>query len=200
MQSYSQLCKIILQGCPSVTNLVRFSFPLDTTRILEDLKFEWAASGLKTEVPGPGHWFDIRVENIPVQLRVAVVGRDNIFNAPAIYNTLTGKAPTPPLTSLDSLIRGVSDTEWRIKRDLGDEFHYLTFKRSTGEVIFRPLLDLQYVYPHPYNTLQVDWGAEFGRVDSHSPSTRESGARILETCRLSIRLMGNSKVYEIGTV
>jgi hypothetical protein len=202
MVGYYRTRNVIVDTCPQLckiaTSLVnsaldgRVASSLVEPYVLQSLKAVCEENNLRVEIPPARHWFDIRIENIPINLKVTTGGVDNAFNKTAIYYSLVGREPSGTVNTFDQFYREIVAGEWKALRDPKSEYHYLVIDKTTGGFLFRSLLDIEGLHPNPHNTLQIHWKHEFGRQNIPPTPTRDAGMRILLTCQESIQRYTNS--------
>lgn len=114
--------------------------------------------------PPARHWFDIMINNIPINLKLTTGGTDNAFNKTAITYTL--------LDGITNDAKIVGFSEWyefikanynsAINRNPFKEYHYLVInKNNPSKVLFKSILDINTYRSNPSNILQIRWKHEF---------------------------------------
>lgn len=114
--------------------------------------------------PAIRHWYDIMIENIPVNLKITSGGSDNAFNKTAIAYTILG------YEAKQSHQLGFSEWYDFIKKHYDSnmtrthckEYHYLVIhKNDPSKVLFKSILDINTYRVNPSNILQIKWKHEF---------------------------------------
>lgn len=119
---------------------------------------------IKIERPNIRHWYDIMIENIPINLKLTTGGTDNAFNKTAIAHTILGYEANH--------IHNLNFSEWydfiknhydpNMCRDPFKEYHYLVIsKKDPNKVLFKSILDINTYKSNPSNILQIRWKHEF---------------------------------------
>lgn len=119
---------------------------------------------IKIVRPAIRHWYDIMIENIPVNLKITSGGSDNAFNKTAIAYTILGYEAN------SSQHLGFSEWYDFIKKHYNsnmtrtpyNEYHYLVIhKNDPSKVLFKSILDINTYRANPSNVLQIKWKHEF---------------------------------------
>lgn len=163
------------------------------------------------EMPKERYWYDVRINNIPINLKLTTGGTDNAFNKVAIIYTLTGVEVANRNMNYNAWFRQLRELPKKAARDPASEYHYLAVDKATGSVLLKSILDIHAYKTNPCNILQINWKHEFsaaalayscadhnakavellGAVQS---SIRQSIASMREFAEADLRTFGTSAV------
>lgn len=177
--SYASLAHIITHTTRIVTAKINNSLvsynTIDDGRIASSLAekgiLDMIESRLNTKYPHieiyrppPRHWFDIRIGNIAINLKVTNGGCDNVFNKVGITRTLVGtnQDPNKKLSSFSDWYDYIRQ-HWKPNylRNPFEEYHFLVIHKSSNCVLFKSILDINTYHSNPSNILQINWNHEF---------------------------------------
>jgi hypothetical protein len=138
-------------------------------------KLTRADARIVVQRPPARHWYDIMINNIPINLKLTSGGSDNAFNKTAITYTLLG-CVNPDMSAIN---RGFS--EWyeyikthhdpTSKRNPEKEYHYLVINKNTpSRVLFKSIIDINTYRSNPSNILQIKWKHEFNHYGYKVPT------------------------------
>jgi len=209
MASYNEVIGIILDTCKDI-NLI-YSEEGDgriTSAVKEEEYLTLLKEGIlnrkpsyKVEIPPPRHWYDIRINDIPINLKLTSGGTDNVFNKTAIIFTITGKEPKKHSMNFNSFLNMIREGQKKEMRVQATEYHYLVVHKRTGSVILKPILDIHTFKSNPSNDLQINWNNEFKhsgyRIDDEK--FRDKICELLKTIQTSIQkaLSGSREFADI---
>lgn len=198
--SYPSLRNLILEACPGVTKylnelskgdmdgrLASAGLEREVVKILQDHIRKEGAEEVEFEIPKDRHWFDVRIGGIPINIKITNGGTDNAFNKVAVLYSLTGWEPPLKNMNFNQFYHHLLETPWVRERNPLAEYHYLVFHKTTGEFLFRSLLDIEAFQSNPSNILQICWKNELRRPDSQPSHPLDSGIRILKICQKSLK-------------
>lgn len=137
--------------------------------------------------PKERYWYDIRIHNIPFNLKITSGGTDNAFNKTAILYTLTGKELEKKNMNYNGFLKQIKETPWKTQRDPTTEYHYLVVHKDTGKVLLKSVLDIHQYKSNPCNDLQINWNHEFNHLDYESTDSRKKSIELLETVQTSVK-------------
>ena len=142
---------------------------------------------MTVSIPKERYWYDIRINNIPINLKLTTGGTDNAFNKVAILYSLTGVEVSRRNMNFDAWYSLIRSTPPKAERDRATEYHYLAVHKTTGAVLLKPILDIHTYKANPCNDLQINWRNEFAHADyvcaNHHAKTQE----LLRTVQASVR-------------
>jgi hypothetical protein len=141
-----------------------------TSAIQEKEYLDLLESGLKNDPtisvtrPPHRHWYDIRINNIPINLKLSTGGTDNAFNKVAILYTMFGKEDKRNM-NFNAFFKEVRSGVKKTVRDPMTEYHYLVVNKEDGSVLLKSILDIHTFKSNPCNDLQINWTNEFKHID-----------------------------------
>ncbi len=109
---------------------------------------------------------DIMIKQIRINLKLTDCrSADNSVNKPAIYYSITGQTDYPYSSTwndfLERLEAAKAANKIKMERDKTTEYHYLVKNKITGDVILKPIFDINTYISNPSNDLQINWKNEF---------------------------------------
>jgi hypothetical protein len=109
---------------------------------------------------------DIMINQIRINLKLTDCrSADNSVNKPAIYYSITGQTDYPYSSTwndfLGHLEAAKAANKIKMERDKTTEYHYLVKNKITGDVILKPIFDINTYISNPSNDLQINWKNEF---------------------------------------
>lgn len=166
--SYTELCSTILDVCQGIN--IQFSKEGDgriVSAIKESEYLDLLEKGLLQkdpsfilERPKERYWYDIRINQIPVNLKLTTGGTDNAFNKTAILYTLSGEEIRQNM-NYNEFFKTLQNLKKKLIRDPSTEYHYLVVNKDTGKILFKSILDIHTYKSNPCNDLQINWNNEF---------------------------------------
>ena len=117
-------------------------------------------------------WFDIRIQGIPINLKITAGGTDNAFNKSAIIYSISGEEPKKKNMNFNQFYKAIKDCPKKDTRDRMTEYHYLVVNKSDGSVLFKSILDIHTYKSNPCNNLQINWKNEFKHIDDVTPDSK----------------------------
>lgn len=187
----------IKAACASINLSFTGSADADDGRIVSALKEKEYLTALKArlstshpsftvEIPAARYWYDIRVNNIPINLKLTTGGTDNAFNKVAILYTFTGVEIKRNM-NFDAWYALIRSTPPKTERDRATEYHYLVVHKTTGAVLLKSLFDIHTYKANPCNDLQISWRNEFAHADYVCASHHSKTQELLRTVQASVR-------------
>ena len=116
---------------------------------------------IQIERPKDRWWYDVRINDIPINLKLTTGGTDNAFNKVAIIYTLSGQETTKKNMNYDAWYAVLKTSPRKEVRNKATEYHYLVVEKSTGQVLLKSVLDIHTYKTNPCNILQINWTSEF---------------------------------------
>lgn len=144
------------------------------------------------EIAPPRHWYDFKVDGIPINLKITEGGTDNAFNKAALLFTYSGQVPVRTAGNMNQLLSRLKDLQALTIRDPFTEYHYLVIHKRTGNFILKSILDIHTYIPNcaADNKMQINWDNEFSNQNYAAPDRREKLKTLLrviqEACRKQI--------------
>ena len=141
------------------------------------------------EIPKDRHWYDIRINSIPINLKITNGGTDNAFNKVAFLYTLTATEVKKKNMNMNKWFEHVRTITHKEERDRHSEYHYLVVDKKTGTVLLKSILDIHTYKSNPANIFQINWGKEFKNINYVTPEDKYH-AKLLEafgTVQKSVR-------------
>ena len=129
--------------------------------------------------PADRWWWDFRLNNMAINLKLTTGGTDNAFNKAAIYYTISGDEMDNKNMNFNKFWETIKGCPKKTERDRMTEYHYLVVNKKTGKVLFKSILDIHTFKTNPCNDLQINWNNEFNHIDFVTPDT-EFKAKIRE--------------------
>jgi hypothetical protein len=124
------------------------------------------------EVPKDRHWYDIRINSIPINLKITKGGTDNAFNKVAFLYTLTGVEVKKKNMNMNKWFEHIQTMPHKKTRDRQTEYHYLVVDKDTGTVLLKSILDIHTYKSNPANIFQINWKKEFKNIDYVTPADK----------------------------
>jgi hypothetical protein len=118
------------------------------------------------EIPKERFWYDIKINEIPINLKITVGGTDNAFNKVAIIYTISGQDTTKKNMNYNQWFKTIQDSPKKSIRNKSTEYHYLVVHKDTGQILLKSILDIHTYKTNPCNILQINWNNEFKYIDS----------------------------------
>lgn len=165
-----------------------------TSAIKETEYLDLLTAGLKAadsriviERPKERAWFDIRIQGIPINLKISSGGSDNAFNKTAIVFTLTGKELTKKNINFNKWYGEIKNSERKSIRDKNTEYHYLVVDKETHKVLLKSILDIHTYKTNPCNIMQINWDNEFKHSEYSCEDHTKKCQELLKTIQASLR-------------
>ena len=177
MSSYIATINMIREVCGKIN--ITFSKEGDgrlTSAVKETEYLKLLEKGLKEidpsikfeHQPAHRHWWDLRVNGIPFDLKLTTGGRDNAINKKSILYTISGKEYSKNM-NFNDFIKNISSCQKKSKRDTMTEYHYLVVNKNTGTILLKSMLDIHTFNTNPSNIIQINWKNEFKHIDYLTP-------------------------------
>lgn len=111
-------------------------------------------------------WYDIKIEGIPINIKITSGGTDNVMSKEGVYYSLTGESPPIHKCYSDwyKILEEHKDTIKQV-RNVFTEYHYLVIHKKTGNVMFKSIFDIRKPISNSSNDLQFNWNYEFENKD-----------------------------------
>ena len=131
------------------------------TEFLDKLKIKLVEHGYTVEIPKVRHWFDIKINSIPINLKITSGGTDNAFNKTAIIFSICGVESKSKNMNYNKWYKLLTETPRKKSRDKLTEYHYLVIHKNTNEILVKSIFDIHTYKSNPCNDLQINWDNEF---------------------------------------
>lgn len=135
-------------------------------------------------------WYDIKINEIPINLKLTTGGTDNAFNKKAIAYSLSGDDNVPSNSNFDKWFDHLKKMPKKVNRDRSSEYHYLVLNKNTGQLLFKSIFDIYSYKSNPCNDMQISWAQEFLNADYKVVSNEDYKAKVrelLKTVQKSVR-------------
>ena len=123
------------------------------------------------EIPKERFWYDIKINQIPINLKITVGGTDNAFNKVAIIYTISGEETHKKNMNYNQWFKLIQDAPKKTTRNKMTEYHYLVVHKDTGQILLKSILDIHTYKTNPCNILQINWNNEFKYIESFIPDS-----------------------------
>ena len=128
------------------------------------------------EVGKDRHWYDIRINGIPINLKITKGGSCNAFQKVGFLYTLTGVEVKKKNMNMNKWFEHIQTMPHKKERDRQTEYHYLAVDKDTGRVLLKSILDIRAYNSNPANIFQIDWKKEFKNIDYVTPESKYRSA------------------------
>jgi hypothetical protein len=141
------------------------------------------------EIPKDRFWYDIRINEIPLNLKLTTGGTDNAFNKEAIIYTLSGVGVDKKNMNFCIFWDKCMNCQKKDVRDKSTEYHYLVVNKITGKILIKSILDIHTFKTNPCNIMQINWKNEFNHIDYEisDDDFKEKIKQILKTIQTSVK-------------
>jgi len=144
-------------------------------------------SDFKCDVPKVRYWYDIRINGIPINLKLTTGKADNAFNKKAVETVLTcGELTTTQNSNFNQFYATLKKCA-KNGRNLESEYHYLVINKKTGQILFKPILDIHTYTTNPSNIIQINWKNEFNNITYKCPDFKAKIRELLKAIQTSLR-------------
>ena len=140
-------------------------------------------------LPKERHWYDVLINDIPINLKLTTGGTDNAFNKTAIVFTIQGIILGKRNMNFNQWYKIIKDGPSKTVRDHKTEYHYLVVNKDSGKVLLKSILDIHTYKSNPCNDLQINWANEFNHIDYLTPDDKfaEKSKELLTTIQNSVK-------------
>lgn len=146
------------------------------------------------ERPPDRFWYDVRINRIPINLKLTAGGTDNVFNKKSIIFTLTADESAMGNMNFSEWYRKILAGSIKPVRDRMTEYHFLVVNKETSEVLLKSILDIHTYKSNPCNDLQINWKHEFKNAAYYTPDAayEQKVKELLKTLQASVKQYLNS--------
>jgi hypothetical protein len=139
--------------------------------------------------PKDRFWYDIKINEIPINLKLTMGGTDNAFNKIAILFTISGEENLKKNMNYNTWFSLIQKCRKKEVRDHATEYHYLVVDKHSGQVLLKSILDIHTYKTNPCNILQINWAHEFRQAEYAISDADFKGKMgvLLKTIQTSIR-------------
>lgn len=194
--SYSQTYDAVILACAyiniqfgtledgRITSAVKETEYLD--QLEQRLLSRWP--DFQIDRPKARFWYDIRINQIPINLKLTTGGTDNAFNKVAIAYSMSGEEIQKKSMNFNTWFQYLKSLAKKELRDKSTEYHYLVLNKNTGSLLFKSIFDIHSYKSNPCNDMQISWSQEFLNLDynisdeEYKPKVRE----LLKTVQKSV--------------
>lgn len=205
MLSYREIIAAIKAECAKISIVYsgQSNFECADGRITSAIKekeyLDLLEKGLKDSYPSitvsrpkERHWYDVRIQDIPINLKLTTGGTDNAFNKVAILYTISGVETTKKNMNYNQFFKAARECAKKAARDHATEYHYLVVhkeRQGADSVLLKSILDIHSFKSNPCNDLQINWNNEFKHMDHciADEDFREKTKELLKTVQTSVR-------------
>jgi hypothetical protein len=173
------------EGDGRITSAIKENEYLSTLQ--KGLKLNYPSFDI--EIPKERYWYDIKINNIPINLKITTGGTDNAFNKSAILFTITGKEPEKHNMNYNMWFNTIMTSKQKEIRDKKTEYHYLVVDKNSKRIILKSILDIHTYKSNPSNDLQINWNNEFENKDYNCENFKEKMKSLLTTVQVSVKKM-----------
>lgn len=169
MPTYEETISAIHSECEKIN--LTYSSKGDgriTSAIKEKEYLESLEKGLKENhpslsfhIPADRYWYDVMINNIPINLKLTTGGTDNVFNKVAILFTISGEIVKKRNMNFNTWFAELNTCKKKPVRDRMTEYHYLVVEKTSGKFLLKSILDIHTFKTNPCNILQINWANEF---------------------------------------
>jgi len=201
---YEETCNAINKECSFIK--LKYSSKKDgrldsanlESKFLNDLQgsFKKNYPSFDFEIPKNRHWYDVKINNIPINLKITSGGRDNAFNKVSILYTICGEEIDKKHMNFNSWWDEIEKCNKKDVRDKKSEYHYLVVDKNSSNIMFKSILDISEYHTNPCNILQIDWKNEFNNMN-YSIEDKDFKKKInilLKTIQTSVKQDVESKM------
>jgi hypothetical protein len=145
--------------------------------------------------PGDRYWYDIKINEIPINLKLTVGGGDNALNKTAIAYSMSGDDNVPLKMNIGQFFEHLKKIPKKEVRDRSSEYHYLVLNKNTGQLLFKSIFDIHSYKSNPSNIMQINWTKEFLNADYKVVSNEDYKAKVrelLKTVQRSVKQLISS--------
>ena len=198
---YAQTISTILESCNKIKTVKwekgnghdgRISSAIAEKPFLDLLEKSLERSSFKIERPRDRYWYDIRINGIPINLKITTGNTDNAINKVAVIYTLTGIEVKNKNMNFNTFYRILWNSKIKTERNRQTEYHYLVINKTNGSVLLKSILDIHTYKTNPSNVLQINWKNEFGFIDYRSDNNSKKMYDLLKCIQVSVRESINS--------
>lgn len=147
----------------------RVSSLLKEEPFLDHLKDELALEEFLIEIPKSRHWYDIKIDDLHINLKITSLGIDNCCTKKGIFFSYTGYHGYPESSTwnnfYDALVLSKELKKIKEERNQSTEYHYLVIDKKSHpkRFLLKSIFDIHtssYV-ANASNNLQINWKNEF---------------------------------------
>ena len=142
-------------------------------------------------VPNVRFWYDIKINNIPFNLKLSSGGTDNAFSKSSIIYTLLGTEYSKKVNYND-WINIIKNGSIKKTRNRLTEYHYITIFKNSGDFLVKSLIDIHTYKSNPSNILQINWKNELKNEEYETINYSEKIKEMLKTVQNSILIHFNN--------
>jgi len=202
--SYPDTYKAVVVACAAINIQFgasedgRIASAVKETEYLDQLEKRLLESNseFRIERPKARHWYDIRINGIPINLKLTCGGTDNAFNKVAIVYSVSGEEIVKKNMNFNKWFDHLKSVTKKVARDRASEYHYLVLNKDSGELLFKSIFDIHTYKSNPCNDMQINWAQEFLHLD-HQTSDEDYKNKVrelLKTVQKSVKQLISSMI------
>jgi hypothetical protein len=140
------------------------------------------------EIPKARYWYDIKVNGIPINLKLTTGRADNAFNKKAVEATMAcgGNLCTNQNSDYNDLYSNLKKCV-KNGRNIPTEYHYLVVNKNTREILFKAILDIHTYKTNPSNIMQINWKNEFKEIAYKSSDFKAKIRELMKVIQSSLK-------------
>jgi hypothetical protein len=175
-----------------------------TSAVKEKPYLDKLESGLKAKYPSfkiirpkERFWYDIQINDIPINLKLTTGKTDNAFNKRSIVASVSCSDPSiSQNTNFNKLYDALKSCVKTKERNPSTEYHYLAVHKNTGTILLKSILDIHSYKSNPSNILQINWNNEFKNIMYSCGDFKAKTRELLKTIQTSLKKQfENSKKF-----
>lgn len=200
--SYPETYKAVVSACSAIniqfgaSDDGRITSAVKETEYLDKLEQRLLESNpeFRIERPKARHWYDVRINGVPINLKLTTGGTDNAFNKVAIVYSISGEEIVKKNMNFNRWFEYLKGVGKKVTRDRASEYHYLVLNKESGELLFKSIFDIHSYKSNPCNDMQINWTQEFLHLD-HMTSDEDYKNKVrelLKTVQKSVKQLISS--------
>lgn len=149
---------------------------------------------IKVEIPNARYWYDIKINDIVINLKLTKNGTDNAFNKQAIIYTITGEISSKTVMDFKYWFEYICKNGIKENRNRMSEYHYLVVNKETGDILIKSIIDIHTYKSNPSNILQINWKNEFDNIEYKvkEEKFKEKVIELMKTIQKSLKQYYNT--------
>ena len=143
----------------------------------------------QVERPRARHWYDVRINGIPINLKLTTGGTDNAFNKVAIAYSMSSEEIQKKNMNYNKWFSYLKSVAIKQDRDRSTEYHYLVLNKNTGDLLFKSIFDIHSYKSNPCNDMQISWSHEFLNAEYRTADEeyKKKVRELLKTVQRSVK-------------
>lgn len=200
--SYPETYKAVVSACAAINIQFgasedgRITSAVKEVEYLDQLEQRLLESNpdFRIERPKARHWYDVRINDIPINLKLTTGGTDNAFNKVAIVYSISGEEIVKKNMNFNKWFEYLKGVSKKVVRDRASEYHYLVLNKESGELLFKSIFDIHSYKSNPCNDMQINWAQEFLHLDHKTGDEdyKNKVRELLKTVQKSVKQLISS--------